>query len=92
MYPSARLRPEVLVEITKQSQKLGHQKLPGVWQALGDQVKSEATGKDHLISASLSSSPVSRIWPTTLNVGLQSEGKSLLQLVYHAALYHARAI
>lgn len=35
---------------------------------------------------------MSRIWPTTLNVGLQGEGKPLLQLVYHAALDHTRTI
>lgn len=35
---------------------------------------------------------MSRIWPTTLDVGLQGEGKALLQLVYHAALNHAGTI
>lgn len=53
----------------------------------------EGVRKDGLGSAFPSpSSPVGRIWPTTLNVGLQGEGKTLLQLVHHTALHHAGAI
>lgn len=37
-------------------------------------------------------SPVGRLGPAALDVGLQGNGKSLLQLVHHAALHHTWAV
>lgn len=37
-------------------------------------------------------SPVGRLGPVALDVGLQGNGKPLLQLVHHLALHHTRAV
>lgn len=47
-------------------------------------------GPPHTLPACCS--PVGRLGPIALDVGLQGDGESLLQLVHHAALYHTRAV